>query len=250
MVNKKFCCCCDLKIGSCIYVGLTLLSSIFQLLNIGSFKRNDYEPYEYSGYGGYSSDFSYELREFEELRNSPQYKIMSFFDSIAYIFLCILFFVGVNMKSPCLLLPFIVLQTIELILGLFLLVMMFFTLPKVSFFLLVIYVLMCCLVYDVYSYYVTMKNEPAEPVYAPQVVVRQQMPQYGQPQYVYYPAPTASTNQQGPMGAVPMFYAPQPYNPNVCASTADGTNSMPSSNNVVTDNSTNINEKVPEQNKE
>jgi hypothetical protein len=58
-VFRNCCCCCDLKIGCCIYVGLSLIVSILELFrtigDLSSSKNSFYYDYEY-GYRHRSND--------------------------------------------------------------------------------------------------------------------------------------------------------------------------------------------------
>ena len=50
-IFRSCCCCCDLKIGCCIYVGLSLLVSVLEFFKsigeLGKSRYNSYYDYEY-----------------------------------------------------------------------------------------------------------------------------------------------------------------------------------------------------------
>ena len=58
-IFRNCCCCCDLKVGCCVYVGLSLIVSVLELFqtigNLGKSKYSNYYEYDYN-YGRRNSD--------------------------------------------------------------------------------------------------------------------------------------------------------------------------------------------------
>ncbi|KAL7020707.1 hypothetical protein ACKWTF_011617 [Chironomus riparius] len=251
-IFRNCCCCCDLKVGCCIYVGLSLLVSILDFFktigNLGSSRNSIYYDYEY-GYRQKPSDI-------------PEWtKYLNILICIVTIITCILFFKGVSAKKPSLLKPFIIAQTFSLVL---ITIVILFLLPFIGdaalmvFIIAVIPIGICAyLIACVYSLYVSMQNGPdmsAGHVYIPQVVIQSQMPQNYQLQNVYYTAnPTdpsypPSSAPYPPNSAscppncspyAPNTYSPGPYNPNFYPIKSYGPNSLPPNYNAAVDVATN-----------
>ncbi|XP_070498441.1 uncharacterized protein [Chironomus tepperi] len=251
-IFKQFCCCCSLKTGSRIYVAFILFFSALELflriINVNS------------GDGPFDFD---ELMGLNKLMGYKWANYFGMFCSAVSIVTCLLFFRGVSSSMKILLTPFLIYQSIYLVLESIMLFLNNLIFGIIVFFLRG-YLTIC-----VYSYYVTMKYPPrvppyafeqgspnyaqgsptyvqGSPAFAPQVYVQQEMPQNYQPQNAYYPVPTAPSNQQTSTPYFPNLYPPQPYNPNINGTTSYGPNSMPPSYSDFTDNSTNDCEKLPE----
>ncbi|XP_070498451.1 uncharacterized protein [Chironomus tepperi] len=201
----QFCCCCSLKVGSCVYVGLTLIGSVFQLL--GSFvtlKSDRYDGYSgYSGYGGYGGyGYGYRKDEFgleaiERIRNTEGYKTLNSLLCIISIILCLIYFNGVSNKKLQRLSPFIIFNAIEFCVTSVVLLFGYeyhFMLPLYG---ILIFIFGCYFTVCFYSYYISLQNELQRQSNVPQIIVQHPMPQPQYGQYVYYPVPkTVPINQQ------------------------------------------------------